>query len=372
MKKPKLLCILHRSPPAHGAAKVGDYIASSSQLAETFECRFITIKSSDTIGDIGKINLKKFYLVAELFLKVLWALIVFRPEKIYFTASIRSVAFYRDLLISTLWKLYQQISTVDVYYHYHTKGVNEFVSASARNLSLTRFFLRDIHLILLSPMLENDFDQVQTYQSVSYLPNGVEDTLDNDQLERMIEQRFTHTETIHLLYLSNMIKSKGYFEVLKLAQLTQNRPIHYHFAGGWQNSSDEKEFYETIESSHLSSTVTFHGFVNGEQKRALFENAHLFIFPTRYQNEAFPLSLLEAMSYALPSIATDEGSIPYILDQNSGIVLHDTKDLLTPLERAIETLINPSTAYYCRQRYCEHFTQQQFEDNLINILEEMR
>lgn len=372
MRKPKLLCILHRSPPAHGAAKVGDYIASSAQLAESFECRFITIKSSDTIGDIGKINLKKFYLVAELFLKVLWALMVFRPEKIYFTASIRSVAFYRDLLISTLWKLYRQMSAVDVYYHYHTKGVDEFVCASARNLSLTRFFLRDVHLILLSPMLENDFAQVQTYRSVSYLPNGVEDTLDNDQLDQMIAHRFSHTETIHLLYLSNMIKSKGYFEVLKLATLTQNRPIHYHFAGGWQNIEDEKEFYETIESSHLSGTVTFHGFVNGEQKRSLFENAHLFIFPTRYQNEAFPLSLLEAMSYALPSIATDEGSIPYILDQRSGIVIYDTNDLLAPLETALETLINPSSARYCRQRYCEHFTQQQFEDNLISLLKEIR
>ena len=32
--KPKLLCILHRSPPAHGAAKVGDFIASSKKLNE--------------------------------------------------------------------------------------------------------------------------------------------------------------------------------------------------------------------------------------------------------------------------------------------------------------------------------------------------
>lgn len=28
---------------------------------------------------------------------------------------------------------------------------------------------------------------------------------------------------------------------------------------------------------------------------------------------------------------------------------------------------NPSTARYCRQRYYEHFTQQQFEENLISI-----
>ena len=90
--KPKLLCILHRSPPAHGAAKVGDLIASSKKLNKAFDCRFISIKSSHTIGDIGKINIKKFYYVAELYFKVLWLLLSFRPDKIYFTASIRSIA----------------------------------------------------------------------------------------------------------------------------------------------------------------------------------------------------------------------------------------------------------------------------------------
>lgn len=368
MTKQKLLCILHRSPPAHGAAKVGDFIAESNLLNETFECRFIPIKSSDTIGDIGKINLKKIYLVFELYIKILWALIIFHPDKIYFTASIRSVAFYRDVILSTLWKLYQTFTSVEVFYHYHTKGINEFVSASPRNLALTRFFLKDIRLVLLSPMLENDFHQVQTYKSVSYLPNGVEDTLDDIRFETLVSTRYAYQEPLNILYLSNMIKSKGYFSVLELANQTKDRPIHYHFAGGWQNDADQKEFFEYIRSNGLETTVTFHGFVNGEQKRSLFEKAHLFIFPTRYQNEAFPLSLLEAMSYGLPSIATDEGSIPYILDGQSGIIINDTKHLYAALDTVIRLFVNPNTATYCRKRYLTHFTQLQFEENLISLL----
>ena len=182
--KPKLLCILHRSPPAHGAAKVGDFIASSQKLDEAFECRFITIKSSDTIGDIGKVNFKKFWLVIELYFKVLWALLTFRPDKIYFTASIRSVALYRDLLVSTLWKVYGLLIPIQVYYHYHTKGVDEYVSASERNLKLTRFFVKDVNLLLLSPLLEKDFDKVKTYRSVKFLPNGVEDSMKNRDFDQ--------------------------------------------------------------------------------------------------------------------------------------------------------------------------------------------
>ena len=126
--KSKLLCILHRSPPAHGAAKVGDFIASSKHLKENFECRFITIKSSATIGDIGKVNFKKLYVVAELYVKILVSLLIFRPQKIYFTASIKSFAFYRDLFIAALLKIYHLFKPVDVYYHYHTKVVLIFLA----------------------------------------------------------------------------------------------------------------------------------------------------------------------------------------------------------------------------------------------------
>lgn len=367
MNKTKLLCILHRSPPSHGAAKVGDLIASSEMLKKEYETYFITIKSSDTIGDIGKINLKKIYFVAELFIKIAWALIVFRPDKIYFTASIRSIAFYRDLFLSSLWKLYNSFTSADVFYHYHTKGINEFVSASPRNLALTRWFVRDVNLILLSPMLESDFALVQTYKKVVFLPNGVEDTIIPDRFEAMIQKRFANHESTNLLYLSNMIKSKGYFEVLKLASLTTDRPIHYHFAGGWQNSEDEAEFFDYIAAHNLQNNVIFHGFVNGVQKQALFENAHLFIFPTRYPNEAFPLSILEAFSYGIPVIATDEASIPSILDDHNGIIVKDLSLLRDAIERA-HALISPETSHYCRKHYEENFTLQRFEKNFMRII----
>ena len=96
MNKTKLLCILHYSPPAHGASKVGDFIKSSEKLKDEYDCRFIKIKSSDTIGDIGKVNFKKIYFVLELFFKILFMVLAFRPDKIYFTASVRGIAFYRD------------------------------------------------------------------------------------------------------------------------------------------------------------------------------------------------------------------------------------------------------------------------------------
>lgn len=364
--KPKLLCILHRSPPAHGAAKVGDFIGESKRLKENFDCRFITIKSSDTIGDIGKVNFKKIYLVVELFLKVFFALIIFRPNKIYFTSSISGIALYRDLLISVLWKVFNIFKPIEVYYHYHTKGIDKFVSSSKRNKKLTEFFIKDVNIILLSPLLKKDLGKVYGYKNIMYLPNGVENNYTSNEFEDYIKNK--KFNNINFLYLSNMIKSKGYFEVLKLANISKEKIYHFHFAGGWQNKEDEIEFFKYIKDNNLKDIVTFYGFVNGEQKQELFKKASLFIFPTRYKNEAFPLSILESLSYGVPVLATNEGSIPFIIDDKSGIVISDIKDLENSFDNMIDKFINIDTAKYCSQRYLDNFSLEQFEENLIEVL----
>jgi glycosyltransferase involved in cell wall biosynthesis len=365
MKKTKLLYILHVPPPAHGAAKVGEFIRHSSAINNAFECRYIPIRSSDTIGEIGKVNLKKFYFVIELYLKVLWALILFRPDSIYFTASVRSVAFYRDLLISTLWKVYTTITPCEIYYHYHTKGIDDFVSASPCNLALTRFFIRHVNLILLSPLLAQDVEKVQTYKKINFLPNGIEDPLANEVFNDIIAKKYHYASPIHILYLAHMMKDKGYVEVLTLAARTKEQPIHYHFAGSWQSDQDEIYFREFVQTHSLQDSVTYYGFVSGEQKKALLQKAHLLLYPSK--NDAFPLTLLESLAYGVPVIATPEGSIPYILDDQSGILIHAMNELEMALEDALDTLVNKESANYCRKRYVQNFTLKQFEHNFIRI-----
>ena len=165
-----------------------------------------------------------------------------------------------------------------------------------------------------------------------------------------------------------MIKSKGYFEVIKLANQYKDKNIHFHFAGGWQNDKDEKDFFEYIKTNNLEKSVTFHGFVNGNQKKELFESSHIFTFPTRYKNEAFPLSVLEAFSYGLPCLSTDEGSIPFIIHAKSGVVINDLDNLSKGFEDIKENYLTVETAKYCRKRYLDMFSLEQFEDNLIKVL----
>lgn len=364
--KPKLLCILHRSPPMHGAAKVGDFIASSEKLHDNFECRFITIKSSDTIGDIGKVSFKKLYLVVELYMKVLWALLIFRPQVIYFTASIRSVAFFRDLLISTLWKIYRKFKPLEVFYHYHTKGINEFVTSSEKNSALTSSFVKGVHLILLSPLLEKDFDTISSYKKCFFLPNAVEDLIVDGHFDCDLDMKFQAGNNIEVLYLAHMMKDKGYWDVLELALQYKHQNIVFNFAGSWQDKLSESEFFDFIKTHNLSSSIIYHGFVSGSEKATLFKKCHVLVYPSK--NDAFPLTLLESLSYGVPIIATNEGAIASIIDEESGIILSESLKLGEAFELVKNSLLNKKTSLYCRERFLSNFSLDQFEINLVNII----
>ncbi|HFU75307.1 MAG TPA: glycosyltransferase, partial [Arcobacter sp.] len=197
-------------------------------------------------------------------------------------------------------------------------------------------------------------------------PNGVENNFTAEEFEKYIEKK--DFKDIHILYLSNMIKSKGYFEVLKLAKLYSDQEYMFHFAGGWQSKEDEKEFFAYIKENKLEKRVTFYGFVNGIEKKELFEKASLFVFPTRYKNEAFPLSILEAFSYGIPVLSTNEGSISDIVDSESGVIIFQLNDLSIAFQNILKNFVNKNVALYCRKKYLNSFSLEKFENNFINCL----
>ena len=365
MKRSKILLILHQSPPPHGAAKVGDFIATSEKLRDSFECKFIKIKSSETVEDIGRIRLNKLFFALALFFRVMFMLAKFRPDKIYFTASISGIAFYRDLLLSVLWKCYSSLNGAQVFYHYHTKGIDNFVSKSIVHLVLTRFFLRNVNVILLSRILIKDFEKARVYKKVFFLSNGIKNQIDESTFEQIIEKKYENPNQIQVLYLSQLTKEKGYDEVLALASHTLGRNIHYHFAGGWQSPEDKDFFFEFVEKNNLNNSVTYHGFVSGISKENLFATAHLLAYPSR--NDAFPLTILEALSYGVPVVASNQGSIPMMLDSESGVVVSDLKNFIGGFEKSMTSLISQQAARYCRERFVKDFTLENFEINLIGV-----
>lgn len=365
MNNKKLLCILHRSPPKHGASKVGDDISSSSEIATKFDCRFVSIRSSDSISDIGTLKVSKIWRFLSVWFSVLFQIIIFRPNKIYFTASVGPVAFYRDIFLSLIWKVYSTFADVTVFYHYHTRGVSKLKSRTQMDGILLSFFLKEAVVITLGEELGREFANIGQYRRLCYLPNGVESICLN---KNIYNGTLGFDSRRHVLYMSNMIKSKGYWDVLKLSLTYKDKGIVFHFAGSWQSEHDEVEFLEFVRSNNLTDVVCYHGFADDKKKTELFALSDLFVFPTFYPNEAFPLSILESLSAGVPVLSTNIGEIPNILTPECGILIDEISQLPDAFEDALARFSNVKNSVFCQDRYRENYTLGKFEQNFIAIL----
>lgn len=88
--------------------------------------------------------------------------------------------------------------------------------------------------------------------------------------------------------------------------------------------------------SRFGGDVAWLGPVSGVDKTRFFAGIDVFLFPTRYVNEAEPLVLYEAMNGGVPVIATRRGCIEEQVG-NAGLVLAEGKDFeplaLTALQK---------------------------------------
>lgn len=124
-------------------------------------------------------------------------------------------------------------------------------------------------------------------------------------------------ENLRILFLGWVDRQKGildFLQALSILKLPDN--IFVDIAGDGMAMKESQEFALT---RHLSN-VSFHGWVNGENKKMLLQDAHIFILPS--YAEGFPNSLLEAMAYGCACIATDVGSVSDLISHSiNGLII---------------------------------------------------
>ena len=143
----------------------------------------------------------------------------------------------------------------------------------------------------------------------------------------------------------------------------------------------ENKFHATLDKAVLpppllatTNLAIYWGKKFGSDKDAFFRNADIFVFPTYYPNECFPLVLLEAMQQGLPCISTKEGGITSIIDDGkSGLLVNrqDAEDLANKIAWMLEhTKERIGMGVEGYRKVKSKFIISQFEKNLATILED--
>lgn len=79
-----------------------------------------------------------------------------------------------------------------------------------------------------------------------------------------------------------------------------------------------------IREEGVEASVDFRGWVDGEQKKQLFEHAYGYIMTSVL--EGLPMSILESLAMGVPVVTTPVGSLPEILENGKNALIFDFND----------------------------------------------
>jgi len=363
---PTIIFILHLPPPVHGASMVGKYIHDSSVINDAFDCHYINLTTARDLSDIGRIGLRKLRQFVGLLQHIHKEVKRLRPEFVYVTPNACGGAFYKDFIVVQMLKC----MGCKVVVHYHTKGVATRQDRRFDDFLYRRFF-NGLKVILLAEPLYDDVAKYVSSDDVYICPNGIPDTL---YLNAVADK---NNEVPRLLFLSNLLESKGVQVLLDALKILREKGCRFvcDFVGGETAEMDTRCFSDEIESRGLNGLVVYHGRKYGNEKEIFWQKSDLFVFPTYYSNECFPLVLLEAMQHSVACISTCEGGIPDIIEEGkTGFVVdkRNSEQLAYKIEQLINNpLLIAQVGVSARKRFEERFTLEIFENRMKDIFENL-
>lgn len=316
-------------------------------------------------------------------LGVLWrflAGLVERHRRVYIIISQSRAGFVRDMLM--VWSA--SLVGCDVVVHVRGGNYDGFYGQQSR---LWRFLIRATlrrtrRIIALSERLRGmyRFDPV-VRERVVVVPNGPPTALPGKA--RVWAPAVNRT--VRLLYLSNLIQSKGYADVLQAAaMLWREGALQFElvFAGRFMRSADDKvalssaeaerQLLARIKAEGLTEVVRYAGPVSGAAKWRLLEASDFLLLPTNYRHEGQPVSIIEAMAHGCVVIATDFRAIPdMVVDGATGALVEygQPRQIACAVRRiAADAERYTTMSQAAVRRYRERFTQARHLDAMVALL----
>ena len=360
--RPRILFILHLPPPVHGAALVGSAIRESAPVNDSFDTRYINLSSSATLEQVGRFSFGKVRAVFRLLSEVRRTVREWKPDLVYMTPSSTMPGLLKDALTACLVRRKGCKRAL----HFHNKGVaarqDRFVDDR-----LYRMLFRGASVILLSERLYPDIRKYVPEERVSYCPNGV-------SVPTIVREP---KAVPRILFLSNMIRSKGVSVLVDACRILNERgiPFRCSLVGALSADYPGESLPAEIREKGLEGCVFYEGPRYGDEKWKAFSEADVFAFPTFYPDECFPLVVMEAMGAGLPVVTTAEGALPEMVREGEDGFICPRQDPTALADALARLLSDPALRTRMgesgRTRYEMLFTLNRFERNIVDILKRL-
>lgn len=365
----RLLFVGTLPPPVHGSAVVCQQIKDSKLINDAFDCDWVNLSTSRRMDEIGKTTLAKPFRLLGALCKEFWLLLTHRYDLCYLAITCHGSGFLKDSPFVLLAKLFRKKIVI----HQHNKGMANDVDRWPYRWLLPLCY-KNAKVILLSWYLYPDIEKIVPKENVVICPNGIR--VQEFKSSRVQEKAETN-RVPRLLFLSNLIESKGVFVLLDALKILKDKGYSFicDFVGGETKEIDAKRFAEEVNKRGLNELAIYQGKKNGEEKEKAIKESDIFVLPTYYSNECFPLVNLEAMAHKKPIVSTNEGGIPDVIkDGENGLIAErkDSESLALCIEKLLDCEeLRRRMGEDGDKKLKEAFTEEKFEANMLQIVNEI-
>ncbi len=373
-------------PPVHGAAMVGEFIHDSELMNNAFDCHYVNMAVATRLDDIGKGGWHKVKGILLKLKEIRKAVRDVKPDLVYITPNSAGASFYKDFITVMMLKRMGQ----RIVMHFHNKGVATRQNRSVDNW-LYRHYFKNVKLILLAKALYVDVKKYVKREDVFVCPNAIPEI---NMATECAAHKFNADTAVaalnsnrepHILWLTNIMKTKGIMEFVMALKMLKDMGVRFHvdFVGGLTKEMTGDEFNTALTMNGLNGCCAYHGPKYGDDKYMFFRDADVFVLPS--YTEALPVSILEAMQFGLPVVASnvggvsaevEDGTTGYLLGGKQPVMLNtfrpDAKEIADRLELLLsDANLRHKMGKAGREKFEREFTLGVFEERMKDILSTM-
>lgn len=183
------------------------------------------------------------------------------------------------------------------------------------------FYSKSDSFVVLASAFKNKLTGWGFTQPIFIETTTVEDELINGFSPGKKIEELRTSNRLKILFFSRIHVSKGIFETVDaFLTLIKTMPeLELIIAG---DGPDYESLRQRVQASG-DDRIKLAGYVRGETKRCLLNDAHLMCLPTTH-GEGIPISVLEAMAFAMPIIVSPVGGLPDILREKENVYYINT------------------------------------------------
>lgn len=363
--KPRLIMICHLPPPMTGAAMVSQYAVNSLRLREMFDCEVIPIRMASNVGDLGGMRLSKIWNSLAIHIRLLRLLMSRRADAVYITVTISGFALLRDYMTALICRAFG----IRPILHMHMKGVSARHDRSRPYRTLYRSLFGAAEVIHLSLLLCRDVESVVRPERLHVVANGVPDPGSGAEAMAPLHE---NPRPPTMLFLSNMLREKGALDLLAASKCLHDEGLEHRLV--FVGAEADRDVVAAIREATRTDghRVAFTGPLYGREKDMLMGQADIFAFPSYYEHECQPLSIIEAMANGLAVVASRAGGIPDLLRDGVDGLLFDERDidgLVDALRRLVsDARLRQALGQAARRSYLKTYTVEAFEERFVDTI----